>query len=167
MVEGGTDLELKATGSNAVKFFTNSVERCKVTSAGNIQFGSGLGLNLTKSLGDAGNTIPAIWGSNNATVSLDYTGIRSGKIPFSIQYQPTGVTNQFIVLIDVGSILTVNSLVVWGVVHEDGHCAPYTWSRSFHFNYGTGIMKFVIGAGGTDNLSSNQAVSGSINYTIL
>jgi hypothetical protein len=138
-----------------------------VTSAGNLQFGSGLGLNLTKILGDAGNDNPVIWDSNGSTTSVDYTGVRSGKIPYSIRYQPTGVTNTLVVLVDVGSVLTINSLVLWSVCHEDGHCAPYTWSRSFNFNVGTGILKFVIGSGGTTDLSSNMDVSGSINYTIL
>ena len=168
MVEAASDLELKASGSNAIKFYTNSAERAKFTSSGNLQFGPGLGVNLTKSLGDAGNDNPVIWGSNGSTTNVDFSGVRSGKIPFSIRYQPTGVTNTMVVLVDVGTtVLTVNSLVLWSVCHEDGHCAPYTWSRSFNFNVGTGILKFVIGSGGTDNLSGNMAVSGSINYTIL
>jgi hypothetical protein len=168
LIESSSDLELKATSSDAIKFYTSGSERCKVTSAGNLQFGPGLGVNLTKSLGDAGNDNPVIWGSNGATTSVDFSGIRSGKIPYSIRYQPTGVTNTLIVLVDVGTtVLTINSLVLWSVCHEDGHCAPYTWSRSFNFNVGTGIMKFVIGSGGTDDLSANMDVSGSINYTIL
>jgi hypothetical protein len=168
LVESSSDLELKATSSDAIKFYTSGSERCKVTSAGNLQFGPGLGLNLTKSLGDAGNANPIIWDAATDTASVDFSGVRSGKIPYSIRYNVGAVTNTFSVTVDVGTtVLTVNSIVLWSVVHEDGHCAPYTWSRSFHFNYGTGIMKFVIGSGGTDDLSSNTGVSGSINYTIL
>ena len=125
------------------------------------------GVVLTKSLGDAGNSLP-VWDSNGASASVDYTGVRSGRIPYSIRYNCTSTSNSFTVIIDVGtSVLTQNSLVLWSIVHQDGHLEPYTWSRSYDMNYGTGIITLVFGAGGTGDLSANTAVSGSINYQIL
>ena len=123
---------------------------------------------LAKSTGDAGNTLPAIWDSNGAGASLDYTGVRAGKIPYSVRYNVTSVTNSFGVTIDVGTdILTEDSLVVWSVQHQNGHLAPYTWARTFHMNYGLGTMLFQIGAGATADLSANTAVSGTICYAIM
>ena len=109
-----------------------------------------------------------MWGSNGASVSVDYTNVRSGKIPYSVRYNVTSVTNTFTCIITVGtSVLTQDSLVLWSIVHEDGHLEPYTWARSFDMNYGSGIMTLVFGAGATDDLSANTGVSGSVNYQIL
>jgi hypothetical protein len=163
MVEASSNLELKASGSNAVKFYTNSVERCKVTSAGNLQFGPGLGLNLTKTVNST-----LVWGSNGASHTITMN-TRSGSIPYSVQYNITSVTNTFSVVVN-NSELSTGSVVLRSVSNIDGHPTAYDWARSYWNDITNQQFKLMIGAGstfdGTAN-GGNTAISGYINFTIL
>jgi hypothetical protein len=162
MVEAASNLELKATGSNAVKMFTNGSERCKVTSAGNLLFSTGLGLNLSKP------TQSAIeWSSHTQLIEVTINTVRSASIPIYSSFNMSGLQRFFLEV--TSDQVTQDSLIV---VHSFSPNGYETWlpeMKNLRSMYDSGGNKFRITGvvSGTHSMSGNSTTNLYVNYMIM
>ena len=163
MVEAASNLELKATGSNAVKMFTNGSERCKVTSAGNLLFSTGLGLNLSKP------TQSAIeWSANGQLIEVTINTVRSASIPFYSSFNMSGVQRFFLEVtsdqISEGSVIVAHSYSPNGYTDWLPEVSKL---RSMYVSGSAGKVRVTGVVSGTHSMNGNSTTNLYVNYTIM
>ena len=163
MVEAASNLELKATGSNAVKMFTNGSERCKVTSAGNLLFNTGLGLNLSKP------TQTAIeWDAHQALIEVTINTVRSASIPIYSSFNMSGVQRFFLEVtsdqISEGSVIVAHSYSPNGYTDWLPEVSKL---RSMYVSGSAGKFRVTGAVSGTHSMNGNSTTNLYVNYTIM
>ena len=163
MVEAASNLELKATGSNAIKFYTDGSERCKVTSAGNILFSTGLGLNLSKPVQSA-----IEWSAHQDVLTVTINTVRSASIPIYSSFNMSGVQRFFLEV--TSDQITGDSLIVAHTYSPNNY---ETWLpqvsnlRSMYVSASAGKFRITGAVSGTHSMSGNSTTNLYVNYMIM
>ena len=154
MVEAASNLELKATGSNAIKLYTSGSERCKVTSAGNMLFSSGLGVRLTKP------TQTAIeWDAHQALIEVTINTVRSASIPIYSSFNMSGVQR-----FSEGSVIVAHSYSPNGYTDW---LPDVSKLRSMYVSGSAGKFRVTGAVSGTHSMNGNSTTNLYVNYTIM
>ena len=163
MVEAASNLELKATGSNAVKFYTDGSERCKVTSAGNLLFSTGLGLNLSKPVQSA-----IEWSAHQDLLEVTINTVRSASIPIYSSFSMSGVQRFFLEV--TSDQIIGNSLIVAHTYSPNNY---ETWLpqlsnlRSMYVSASAGKFRITGAVSGTHSMGGNSTTNLYVNYMIM
>ena len=161
--ESASLLELKATGSNAIKFYTNSLERARLSSAGNLQFSTGLGLNLTKPTQTAIN-----WTGHQQLIEVTINAVRSASIPVYSSFNMSGLQRFFLEV--TSDVITSGSLVVVHTYSPNGYTDWFPEMknlRSMYVSGSSGKFRITGVVAGTHGMFGNSTTNLYVNYTIM